>query len=213
MKVRSCSWLLPVAIGWAGATEPKPRPRLEPTIVSELKRETTQPAPPDGRVWSFDDFLQAGARRALGLDAYREPRATPAKAEDAGKTSQAGKASPEAITTSGDVLVLPKIEITTERSTKLRDKLAALEANQSWESNSAEVWDKKTAVDTLLNPSWFRLGPYSAEASAAAARQRVEMLRWIRVLTLSLWDAKTPEERARIQADIDEITGTMRFWQ
>jgi hypothetical protein len=217
MKARSCLWLLPVALGWAGATEPKPRPRLEPTIGSELKRDATQPAPADGRVWSFDDFLQAGARRAVGLDVYREPRATPAKAEDAEKTSKAaqdlGTPSPEAVTTSGDVLILPKIEITAQRLTKLREKLAALEANQSWESSSAEVWDKKTAVDAFLNPSWLRLGPYSAEASAAAARQRVEALRWVRLLTLALWEAKTPEDRARIQADIDEITGIMRFWQ
>lgn len=213
MKPRSCLWLLPLAIGCAGATEPKPRPRLEPTVVSEVKREPAHPSPQDGRAWSFDDFLQAGARRATGLDAYRAPRATPTKAEDAGKTGQAATASPETVTTSGGVLVLPKLEITAERVTKLRERLAELDAKQSWDTNSAAVWDKRTAVDAFLNPSWLRLGPYSAEASAAAARERVEMLRWIRVLTLSLWDAKTPEERARIQADIDEITSIVRFWQ
>jgi len=211
MKVRSCLWLLPLAMGWAGATEPKPRPRLAP-VVSEAKREVAPLFPADGRVRSFDDFLQAGARRATGLDAYREPRATPTKAEDAGETGQATPASPETVTTTGGVLVLPKLEITAGRLAKLREKLAELEANQSWETSSAEVWDKKTAVDALLNPKWLRLGPYSAEASAAAARARVEMLRWVRLLTLALWDAKTPEERARIQADIDEITGMMRFW-
>ena len=132
--------------------------------------------------------------------------------KDAEGTGAAAKAAPEAVAVSGDVLVLPKLEITAGRLAKLREKLAGLDANQSWETSSAEAWDKKTAVDAFLNPSWFRLGPYSAEASAAAARERVEMLRWVRLLTLALWEAKTPEERARIQADIDELTGIMRYW-
>ena len=153
----------------------------------------------------------------MGLEVYREPRATSTKGEDAGKTGQTAEdlagLAPEAASPRGDVLVLPKMEITAERLTKLREKLAALEANQSWEGSSAEVWDKKTAVDALLNPSWLRLGPYSAEASAAAARQRVEMLRWVRILTLSIGEATTAAEKARIQADIDDITGIIRFWQ
>jgi len=172
MKPRVCLWLLPAAIGWADATEPKPRPRLEPTLVSEVKLEPP-PSPPEGRVWSFDDFLQAGARRTTGLDAYREARATPTKTEDGEKTGRATLASSETVTTSGEVLVLPKLEITANRLSKVREKLAALDANQSWETSSAEVWDKRTAVDAFLNPSWLRLGPYSAEASAAAARERV----------------------------------------
>ena len=216
MKARSCSWLLPVAMGCAAATEPKPRPRLEPVVVSEVKRDATPTFSADGRVRSFDDFLPAGARRATGLDAFREPRAVQGRAEDAGESRKAAQglrtSSLETVPTSGDVLVLPKLEITAERLTKLREKLAALEANQSWETSSAEAWDKRTAVDVILNPSWLRLGPYSAEASAAAARQRVEFLRWVRLLTLALWEAETPEERARIQADIDEITGIMRYW-
>jgi len=37
-------------------------------------------------------------------------------------------------------------------------------------------------------------------------------MRWVRILTISLEEATPPEGKARIQADIDGITGIMRTW-
>ena len=222
MKVRSCVWLLPLAIGWAGADEPKARPRLPPPVVSDVKREAAQPAPVVGSTPSFrtfDDFLQAEARRPAGLEGVPEVAAARLEAAAAETKAPAAKDSaptPRPDATGGEILVLPKMEVTTEKLTKLKSELAALEANQSWESSSAAAWETRSetslVLDAILNPPFLKLGGYSAGGRAATARQRVELLRWVSILTISFDEAKTPADKARIQADIDGLKEIMRNW-
>lgn len=214
-------WLLPVVIGWAGATEPKARPRLTPPMVSEMKREVAQPALDAGSTptfRTFDDFLQAAAQRPMGLEAV--PEVVAARSETTAGAEQKGTAAkdssrtpPRADATGGEVLVLPKMEVTAEKMTKLKAQLAALEANQSWEVSSAEAWEHRTVVDAILNPPFIKLGGYSGSGRVATARRRVELLNWVRILRISQEEAKTPADKARIQADIDGITGIMRMWE
>jgi len=223
MKVRPCLLLLPVAICCAEAAEPKARPRLPP-VVGEVKREAAQPARDAGSgpgFRSLGDFLQAESRRAIGLELFREP---PGARSEAGGAEKSGQVSKDSLSTlartdAGDteILVLPKIEITAERLTKLGAQIAALEAQQSWQESSAEAWETRTetskVVDAILNPPFLRLGGYSASGRAAVARLRVEMARWVRILVISLEEAKTPADKARIQADINTLNDITRYWE
>ena len=218
MLARSSVLVLLGGICCAGAELPKARPRLPPAVVSDVKREGTQPAldagsAPDFR--SFEDFLQAQARRPVGLEAVPEVAAARSKAVRAEQTAPAAKDSsptpPRTDATGGEILVLPKMEVTTGKMTKLNAQLAALDANQSWETSSAEAWDKRTVMDAMLNPPFLRLGDYSARGRATAARRRVDMLNWVRILTISLSEAKTPADEAHIKAEIDGIKDIMRM--
>jgi hypothetical protein len=190
---------------------------LPPAVVSEVKREGAQQALDAGSApgfRSFEDFLRAQARRPVGLEAVPEVAAARSEAAGAEQKRPAAKDSsptpPRTDATGGEILELPKMEVTTGKMTKLKAQLAALEAHQSWETSSAEAWDNSTVVDAILNPPFLKLGGYSAKGRAAAARRRVDMLNWVRVLTISLAEAKTLEDKARIEAAIDGIKGIMR---
>jgi hypothetical protein len=218
MLARSSVLVLLGGICCAGAALPKARPRLPPAVVSEVKREGAQPAGDAGSApgfRSFEDFLQAQARRPVGLEAVPEVAAARSEAAAAEQKAPAAKdsspAPPRTDATGGEILELPKMEVTTGKMTKLKAQLAALEANQSWETSSAEAWDNSTVVDAILNPPFLKLGGYSARGRAAAARRRVDMLNWVRVLTISLAEAKTLADKVRIQADIDGIKDIMRM--
>jgi len=223
MLARTSVLILLAGIGCVDAAEPKARPRLTSLVAEEEKREASsqiRPVLEPGSMpgfRSFGDYLQTESRRPTGLEAFRETPATPSVSAAAGKADQASKdpQSTRSQTDSSDaeILVLPKVEVTAERATKLEARLAAMEANQSWEESSAEAWEERTVLGAILNPPFLKLGGYSGPGRAALARRRVEMLRWVSVLTISLEEAKTPAEKARIQADIDIIKDITRHWE
>jgi hypothetical protein len=223
MPARSSVLILLVGIGCAIAAEPKARPRLSSVVAEEKKSEASREVQPVLELGftpgfrSFGDYLQAEARRPVGLEAFRETPPTPSASAGAGKTGQASKDSLstplQADSGEAEILVIPKVEVTAERVTRLEAKLAAMEANQSWEERSAETWEAGSVLGAILNPSFLKLGGYSGSGRAAVARRRVEMLRWVSVLTISLEEAKTPADKARIQADIDIIKDITRHWE
>ncbi|HWA28140.1 MAG TPA: hypothetical protein VG734_20990 [Lacunisphaera sp.] len=219
MLARVSMLLLLAGIVGAETVQPKERPRLPAPVVTEIRREADRANAEPGAASpfrSFDDFLQAGARRPLGMEAFRETRAAPAGSGGTGISTAAKDSSSTPArndATSADVLVLPKMEVNAEKISKLKTELAKLEASQSWWSKSAESWENRTVVDAILNPPFLRLGGYSGEGRAAVARQRVELLRWVKILEISLEEARTPVEKARIQSDIDSIAGIMRMWE
>lgn len=103
-----------------------------------------------------------------------------------------------------EIVVLPKMEITESKSTKLDRQLANLEKQQAREEKaSTPGW-----LDAILNSSLF--GNSSAAARAREAQQRVEAMDWERLLLISLTEAKTPEAKARIRADIEMLKGLIR---
>ena len=219
MLARTSALILLAGICCADAAEPKVRPRLPPGSAGEEKREASREfrsiLEPGNSIGfrSFDDYLQAESRKPVGLDAFREPpeiRAATDGTEKNGPASADPSAAPSP--TDPDILVLPKVEITAERIKKQAAQLAALSADESWETKSAEAWEERTVLDSILNPPFLRLGGYSANAHAAAARRRADLLHWVRVLVISLEVAKTPAEKARIQGDIDGIKDIMRQW-
>jgi hypothetical protein len=199
-----------------GATEPKERPRLPPGATASPGRPASSEASAAAEGGSFKAFLQAKDRRPVGLEAA--PEVVAARAEQvaekqaaAAKTGSPGTNGVE--TTDPDVLVLPKMEVTAERVTKLKAQLAELESRQALEDRIAARAAETSWLESILNPPFLRLGGYSSEASAALARKRLEVLDWVKLLTLSLNEAKTPEERVRIQADIDGLNEITRKWR
>ncbi len=206
--------LLTVTSG--SAAEPRERPRLPPSTAASPGRAQAGEvsAPAEGA--SFEAFLQAKSRRPAGLEAA--PEVAAARAEKvAAKQAAAAKAGTPGTTgtdtTDPDVLVLPKMEVTAERMTKLKAQLAELESRQALEDRIAARAAEPSWLETILNPPFLRLGSYSSEASAALAKKRTEVLDLVKVLTLSLGEAKTPEEKARIQADIDGLNEMTRKWR
>ncbi len=197
-----------------GGAEPKERPRLPPVAAGNDSR-SDRSRTTDAGDGSFQAFLQAKSRRPVGLEAA--PEVAAARAEKAAeKQAVAAKAgSPGTVgteTSDPDVLVLPKMEVTAERMTKLKAQLAELQSRQALENRIAARAAEPSWLESFLNPPFLRLGGYSSEASAALAQKRLEVLDWVKLLTLSLDLAKTPEERKRIQSEIDGLNEIMRHW-
>lgn len=205
-----------------GAAEPKERPRLPPAAAGNPTRTEPGPSQASREVAdlsagaSLEAFLQAKARRPVGLEAA--PEVAAARAEKVAE-KQAAAAKAESPGTSGaeatnpDVLVLPKMEVTAEKITKLKSQLAELEDRQALEERIAARAAEPSVLETILNPPFLRLGGYSSGASAALAQKRLEVLDWVKLLTLSLDLAKTPEDRRRIQKEIDGLNEIMRHWR
>jgi len=103
-----------------------------------------------------------------------------------------------------DVVILPKLEVTEKKRTKLDAQLAEIEKQQKREEEESEP----NLLDSILNPSF--LGGASAESRARGSKGLVEVMDWERLLVISLHEAKSPEEKARIKNDIDLIKGMMR---
>lgn len=209
--------LLALLTALAGsAAEPKERPRLPPSTAANPGRPVAGDVSAAAEGGSFEAFLQAKSRKPAGLEAVPEVAAARAekvaeKQAAAAKAGTPGTSGPER--TDPDVLVLPKMEVTAERVTKLKAQLAELESRQALESRIAARAAEPSWLETILNPPFLRLGSYSSEASAALAKKRTEVLDLVQVLTLALDQAKTPEERARIQADIDGLNEMTRKWR
>lgn len=203
-----------------GGAEPKERPRLPPTAASSPTRAEPGQSPASREVadaagGSLETFLQAKARRPVGLEAAPDVAAARAEkvVEKQAVAAKAGSpATAGAETTAPDVLVLPKMEVTAEKVTKLKAQLAELEDRQALEERITVRAAEPSWLESFLNPPFLRLGGYSSEASAALAQKRLEVLDWVKLLTLSLDLAKTPEERKRIQSEIDGLNEIMRHW-
>lgn len=205
-----------------GAAEPRERPRLPPSAAGSPGRSEAGGNQSSGEVpdlsgdSSFQGFLQARSRRPVGLEAAPEVAAARAeksaeKQAAVAKAGSPGTTGPE--TTDPDVLVLPKMEVTAEKVTKLKAQLAELESRQALEDRIAARAADPSWLERFLNPPFLRLGGYSSEASAALAKKRTEVLDLVKLLALSLNEAKTPEEKARIQSDIDGLNEMTRKWR
>lgn len=103
-----------------------------------------------------------------------------------------------------EVVVLPKLEVIEKKRTRLDAQVAEIEKQQKREEESSEP----TLLDSILNPSF--LGGASAKARASGSKRLVEVMDWERLLLLSLHEAKSPEEKARIKNDIDLLKGMLR---
>lgn len=99
-----------------------------------------------------------------------------------------------------DVVKLPEVKVEAKRITALDASLAFTERQQRWEEKAFVP----SALDSFLNKLPL-FGGSTAEARAARARQRVDIMDSERLLLISLTLAKTPEERERLLADIEML--------
>jgi hypothetical protein len=106
-----------------------------------------------------------------------------------------------------EIVKLPEVKVEAEKVTVLDARLASVERQQQREEKaSSPTW-----LDSFLNSSMFSfLGGASAEARAAQARWRVDIMDSERLLLVSSAIAKTPEERKRIQEDIQMLKDIRR---
>ncbi|HEX2861796.1 MAG TPA: hypothetical protein VHN79_09150 [Lacunisphaera sp.] len=124
-----------------------------------------------------------------------------------GEARAAPSAPPRAEATGQEVLILPTVEVTAKRPHAEAVRVAEIESQlRSGEKASVETW-----LDSVLNPP-FLFGD-SAKARAAQARRRGEVLGWQKIMLLSLELEKSPEEKARIEADIRMLNAIMRSWK
>jgi hypothetical protein len=141
-----------------------------------------------------------------------EPKRKPAAAATAATTATTGTAPKKegAEATDPDLLVLPTLEVTAQKLTELEARVHEIDRRQrSEEKAMAPTW-----VDTVLDLPVLRIlfGGHSAESRAATAQARVEVMRWERVLQAARELAKTPEEKAQIDADIRLLGEMTRYW-
>lgn len=208
--------LVLLTVTGGSAAEPRERPRLPPSATASPGRPQASEASTASDAGSFEAFLQAQSRKPTGLDAVPEVAAARAEkvAEKQAAAAKAGSPGTSGVeTTDPDVLVLPKMEVTAERVTKLKAQLAELESRQALEARIAARAAEPSWLETILNPPFLRLGGYSSEASAAMAKKRSEVLDLIQLLTLALHEAKTPEEKTRIKNEIDGLNEMTRKWR
>jgi hypothetical protein len=211
MKARLIVLLLWAVVGCAGGAEPRERPRLAPSAADEEKpaaggESRLERAPafaPQFR--SFESFLQAEARRPVGLGPARETSgndpAMPRETTPAPTRKDAGHAA------GGEVLILPTVEVTTQKVPAVAARLADLESQlRSGDQASVETW-----LDSILNPV-FLFGE-SAKVRAARAKRRGEVLGWQKIMLLALETEQSPEEKARIEADIVLLNTILRSWK
>lgn len=111
--------------------------------------------------------------------------------------------------TDPEVLVLPTLEVTAQKLTELEARVHEIDKRQRSEEKAMTA----TWVDEMLDLPVIRLiFGGSAESRAATAKARVEVLRWERVLRAARELAKTPEEKAQIDADIRLLAEMTRYW-
>lgn len=215
MKARLLVSLLLAVTYCAGKAEPRERPRLAPQEAGEKHQEVdaeprmAQQSLFAPRFRSFESYLQAEARRPVGLEAVRENSGNgAARSRDA---NPAAARKDAAVATGAEVLVLPTVEITAKKVPDAMIQLADIESQvRSGEKASEETW-----LDSILNPALLPalLGGETAKARAARAKRRAEVLGWEKVLLLSFEMENSPAEKARIKADVEMLNTILRSWK
>jgi len=107
----------------------------------------------------------------------------------------------------GPVVVLPKVVVEAERVTKLKQELAAQDHLMAQEAKYTEP----TVLDGVLNaPIISFFGGSSSTARAAAARHRVEVMGWERMVLIAIAEAKTEKEKEEWRQMLREMHGYRR---
>jgi hypothetical protein len=132
-----------------------------------------------------------------------ETSASPGAASAPGTTPAAAKAEP--------ATVLPKVEVRRERITVLDQKIAEQERDIAREKKNT----KPTEVDAALNgPAASKalsiFGGESSSYRANVAKERVSLMESERDILEAMKSARTKEEKAELQKQLDEIRAMRR---
>jgi hypothetical protein len=127
-------------------------------------------------------------------------------------TASSGNAEKEVVgPVAPGTFVLPKLTVNAEKLAELEARVRDIDRRQRSEEKAMEP----TGVDTVLDLPIlsFLFGGHTAERRAAVAGARVEVMRWEQVLRVAREMAKTPEEKAQIDADLRLLGDMTRGWQ
>lgn len=206
--------LLALALPLFAAEEESPkssaREALRARIAEDAKK--TKPARPAAPTSGPLAPAAAGAT----------PSATPAKSETAGAPATdtpaatspgapAIQAKSKSDAKKGEATVLPKVEVRKDRITELDRKLAEQEREIAREKRNI----KSSEVDTALNDSKIAkplsiFGGDSSQFRSGVAAERVELMEAEKDIIEAIAQAKTKEEKAALQKQLDELKAMRR---
>ena len=143
--------------------------------------------------------------KLIAADAQANGKTVPKESGAKGKAKPIEPRSFEQV--DPEIVALPRVEVTASRLAGLDQRLERLSREQAREAKYSEPsW-----LDSIINnPVISILGGGDAESRARRARERVQIMDWEYLLTISLAEPKTPEERARIKADIQMLKDLRR---
>ncbi|HVS54255.1 MAG TPA: hypothetical protein VHD62_18000 [Opitutaceae bacterium] len=213
MRLRPLPLALAVAafcsIGRA-ADEPAPAPAPAPTmsdllrakIAAEAKKQNAKPAPPApaAPAASAPDKFSP-----LADSATPAPAATPAKDAPKSDPAAVAKAAQEKPT------VLPKVEVKKDKITVLDHQLAEQQKEIDREKKNTQPTELDKALNNeKVSKALTIFGGNSNENRANIASERVSLMEAEGDLLEAIAHAKTKEEKAELQKQLDELRAYRR---
>lgn len=180
-----------------GAQEPAPKPDSKESMKALMLEDAKKKA------------ADAAAKPAPAVAAKKDKEATPPATTPTEKTAEAKTA--EAKAAAEPASVLPTVEVKKGRITVLDVQLA----QQQKEIAREEKLTKPTELDKALNDSKVAktlsiLGGQSADYRAGVAQERVSMMKEESDLIEAIAHAKTKEEKAELQKELDALRAYRR---
>jgi uncharacterized membrane protein len=153
----------------------------------------------------------AGESSDAALSAAGSPKSAPAKAQSAAKAKAAAKAKEVAAAKEEPTVLLPKVEVKKGRITVLDQKLAKQEMDLARERKNLQV----SEVDSAFNDSRIArplaiFGGDSSQFRQSVASERVQLMEAEKDLIEAIAHAKTKEEKAELQKQLNELKAMRR---
>jgi hypothetical protein len=188
-----------------GADAPEPRTNMKEALRARVAADAKKKSPPPENAPAAADAAQTPAPTGPAVP----PAATPATAPPSPEPGKSPPAPPPAA--AAPATVLPKVEVRKGRVTVLDVKLAQQEAAIEREKKLTKV----SEVDAALNDSKIArplaiLGGDSAQFRQRVAAERVELMEAEKDLIEAIAHARTKEEKAELQKQLDELKAMRR---
>ena len=140
--------------------------------------------------WSRAENVRDEASRSIAAEAQADGKPVPPDPKPRPRLKPEERKKSEE--KDPEILVLPKMEVTTPKVTALEKQLEQLDEEQAWEERSTKLsW-----LESFLNGKAF------ANTRTARAKERVGIMDSERMLLVALSAAKTDAEREQIRAEI-----------
>jgi hypothetical protein len=211
MKLRPLALLLSLACAARvlAAEEPEqPKSRmkdiLKARVAEESKDTKKKPLDPVLKPEAKSDAAAAGTAAATPAPASATPGPA-AKAPPA-----AAPAKPVAVAQQ-PATMLPKVEVKKDRVTVLDHNLAVQEKEIAREKkNSTPTELDKALNDSKVSKALAIFGGQSGDHRAAISKERVQMMQEEKEVIEAIAHAKTKEEKAELQKQLDELKALRR---
>jgi hypothetical protein len=211
MKFRALSLVFAGVFFCSGALaedQPAPAPTmsdlLRARIAAEAKKQAANPAPakaPAAPATPTEKPSPVGTPSAP----VAPPTAASPKEPEHEAAADAAKAAKETPT------VLPKVEVKRDKITVLDVQLAEQEKEIAREKKGTQQTELDKALnDSKVSKAMSIFGGESSEYRAGIAKERVSLMEEEKDLTEAIAHAKTKEEKASLQKQLDELRAYRR---